>query len=116
MGGRDRVAFAAGLCQNSATPSTTGDDEGEAMPQNDSVKLYSLSTCSHCKATKRLLDECTIQYEFTDVDLLQGKERAAILEDVKKFNPKCSFPTIIIGEKVIIGYREKEIKEALGIP
>jgi glutaredoxin-like protein NrdH len=87
---------------------------GRVMTQ-DSVKMYSLSTCSHCKATKKLLDECTIAYEFTDVDLLKGKERAAILEDVKKFNPNCSFPTIIIGDKVIVGYKEKEIKEALGL-
>ena len=77
--------------------------------------LYALSTCSHCKSTKRLLDECTIQYEFVDVDLLEGEERAAILDDVKKLNPKCSFPTIIIGEKVIVGFKEKEIKEALGL-
>ena len=47
--------------------------------------------------------------------MLEGDERKAILEDVKKFNPKCSFPTIIIGEKVIVGYKEDEIKEALGI-
>jgi glutaredoxin len=79
------------------------------------VKLYSLSTCSHCRAAKRLLDECTVQYEFTDVDLLDGDERATILEDVRKVNPRCSFPTIIIGETVIIGYREAEIKNALGI-
>ncbi|WP_028325904.1 glutaredoxin family protein [Desulfatirhabdium butyrativorans] len=79
------------------------------------VKLYTLSTCSHCKSTKKLLADCTIQYDFVDVDLLQGEERSAILEDVKKFNPKCSFPTIIIGDKVIVGYKEKEIKEALGL-
>lgn len=79
------------------------------------VKIYSLSTCSHCKATKKLLNECTVQYDFVDVDLTHGDERKAILEDVKKFNPKCSFPTIIIGEKVIVGYKEDEIKEALGI-
>jgi len=79
------------------------------------VKIFSLSTCSHCKATKKLLGECTVQYDFVDVDLLQGEERAAVLEDVKKFNPKCSFPTIIIGEKVIVGYKENEIKEALGL-
>ena len=79
------------------------------------VKLYSLSTCSHCKATKRLLEECTVQYEFTDVDLLEGDERAAILEDIRKLNPRCSFPTIIIGNTVIVGYREAEIKKALGI-
>jgi glutaredoxin len=56
-----------------------------------------------------------VEYEFTDVDLLQGGERTAILEDVKKWNPQCSFPTIIIGDKVIIGYKEDEIKEALGL-
>jgi glutaredoxin-like protein NrdH len=79
------------------------------------VKIYTLSTCSHCKATKTLLNDCAVEYEFTDVDLLQGGERTAILEDVKKWNPRCSFPTIIIGDKVIIGYKEEEIKEALGL-
>jgi len=87
--------------------------KGEMSEQ--SVQLYSLSTCSHCKATKNLLADCTVKYEFVDVDLLQGEERAAILEDVKKFNPKCSFPTIIIGNTVIVGFKEKEIKEALGL-
>jgi len=79
------------------------------------VKLYALSTCSHCKSTKKLLDECTVEYQVVDVDLLEGEERKAILEDVKKINPRCSFPTVIIGEKVIVGYKEKEIKEALGL-
>ena len=79
------------------------------------VKVFSLSTCSHCKATKKYLSDCTIKYEFVDVDLLQGDERKAIIEDVKKFNPRCSFPTIIIGNKVIVGFKEKEIKEALGM-
>ncbi len=79
------------------------------------VKIYSLSTCSHCKSTKKLLSECTVKYDFVDVDLLEGEERKAILADVKKMNPKCSFPTIIIGEKVIVGYKEEEIREALGL-
>ncbi|MFH1243657.1 MAG: glutaredoxin family protein [Pseudomonadota bacterium] len=79
------------------------------------VKIYTLSTCSHCKATKRFLDDCNVQYDFEDVDLLQGVERAVILEDVRKLNPRCSFPTIIIGDKVIVGYKEKDIKEALGL-
>ncbi|SPD74650.1 Glutaredoxin [uncultured Desulfobacterium sp.] len=80
-----------------------------------SVKLYSLSTCGHCKATKQLLNDCAVKYDFEDVDLLEGKEREAILEDVKKLNPKCSFPTIVIGNKVIVGFKENEIREALGL-
>ena len=79
------------------------------------VKIFSLSTCSHCKATKKFLGDCTIKYDFVDVDLVKGEERSAILEEVKKFNPKCSFPTVIIGDKVIVGFKEKEIKEALGL-
>jgi glutaredoxin len=84
------------------------------MPDAE-VKLYSLSTCSHCKATKQFLSDCTVKYSFIDVDLLEGEERRAIIEDVKKLNPRCSFPTIIIGEIVIVGYKEKEIREALGL-
>jgi len=84
------------------------------MSENN-VKIYALSTCSHCKSTKKFLSECAIKNDFVDVDLLEGEERKAILEDVKKFNPKCSFPTIIIGEKVVVGYKEEEIKEALGL-
>ena len=79
----------------------------------EAVKLYTLSTCSHCKATKRFLNDCAIKFEFEDVDLLQGEERAAILEEVKKWNPDCSFPTIIIGDKVIVGFKEDEIRKVL---
>jgi len=81
----------------------------------DPIMIYTLSTCGHCKATKRFLDECKIKFEFEDVDLLKGEERAAMLEEVKRWNPNCSFPTIIIGDKVIVGYKEDEIKEALGL-
>lgn len=79
------------------------------------VKMYTLSTCSHCKDTKKFLDSCQVKYEFTDVDLLDGEERMAILEDVRKWNPRCSFPTIIIGDVVIVGFKEDEIREALDL-
>ena len=79
------------------------------------VTIYSLSTCSHCKKSKRLIGECAIKYEFIDVDTLDGEERKAILADVKRFNPRCSFPTIVIGDTVIVGYKEEEIKTALGL-
>ena len=82
---------------------------------NPHIKIYTLSTCSHCKSTKKLLDECSIKYEFTDVDLLSGAERQAIIDEVKRFNPECSFPTIIIGDRVIIGFKEQEIRKALGL-
>ncbi len=79
------------------------------------VKIYSLSTCRHCKDAKKFLNDCTVKYDFIDVDLLNRKERNEILEEIKKFNPDCSFPTILIGDKVIAGFKEAEIKKALGI-
>ncbi len=79
------------------------------------VLLYALSTCSHCKSTKRLLDENGIQYECLEVDLTQGPEREAAIDQVKKYNPACTFPTLVVGEKVIVGFRENEIKETLGL-
>ena len=79
------------------------------------VMIYTISTCSHCKATKKMLDECSVKYEFTDVDLLTGEERRRILDEVKRLNPNCSFPTITIGDKVIVGFKEQEIRDALGL-
>ena len=82
---------------------------------SEKPKLYALSTCSHCKSTKKLLSECEVEYDYVEVDDLEGEERKAILEDIKAINPRCSFPTIKINETVIVGFKEKEIKKALGV-
>ncbi|VEN73553.1 Glutaredoxin [Candidatus Desulfarcum epimagneticum] len=79
------------------------------------VKLYSLSTCGHCNSTKKLLRECDVEFTYVDVDVTTGDERAQLIEEIKKINARGSFPTIVIGEKVIVGYNEKEIREALNI-
>ncbi|KJR97763.1 MAG: glutaredoxin [Desulfobulbaceae bacterium BRH_c16a] len=79
------------------------------------IKLYSLSTCSHCRAIKKLLEDDARMFEFVDVDLLQGKERRVILEEVRQLNRRCSFPTMLIGDTIIVGYRLNDIREALGI-
>jgi glutaredoxin-like protein NrdH len=46
---------------------------------------------------------------------LEGQERKAVLAEIRELNPRCSFPTIKINDVVIVGYKEKQIKEALGI-
>jgi len=79
------------------------------------VKLYSLSTCSHCRCTKEFFNDCGVKFECTDVDKVPKEDLSAILEEIKKLNERCSFPTIVIGDQVIVGYKEKEIKEALGL-
>jgi glutaredoxin-like protein NrdH len=85
-------------------------------PDKRRIKLYTLSTCSHCNRAKRFFKESGIDVEFTDVDLLSGEERAATLDEVRKLNPDCSFPTICIDEHVIVGFNEDKLKKALKIP
>jgi glutaredoxin len=79
------------------------------------VKMYTLSTCGHCKSAKNFMGEHGVEHHFTDVDLLSGDERKTVLDEVRKYNPGCSFPTILVGEKVIIGFNELAIREALGL-
>lgn len=78
------------------------------------VALYALSTCVWCKKTKRLLDEMGIEYEYVFVDQLKGREEAKAMAEVARFNPPQSFPTMVIdGEKVIVGFKEAEIRKVL---
>ena len=86
-----------------------------AGKKNGKVMLYALSTCGWCRKTKTLLDELGVEYDFTDVDLLKGAEQEAVIKEVKKHNPECNFPTIVIdNRKCIVGFKEEDIREALG--
>lgn len=79
-----------------------------------SIMLYALSTCQWCNKTKELLKELGVEFAYQYVDLLEGKERDDALDAVEKVNPQGAFPTLVIdGAKVILGFREKEIREAL---
>jgi glutaredoxin len=80
------------------------------------VKMYTLSTCRHCKAAKQFLRECGVAFDFTDVDALSGAEREAVLAEVRRYNPECSFPTIIVGDQVIVGNDEAALRKALRLP
>lgn len=79
------------------------------------IRLYTLSTCSHCNRTKKFFRDCGIDVEFTDVDLLTGAEREKMLDEVRKLNPDCSFPTICIGDMVIVGFNEEKLRNTLNL-
>ena len=83
-----------------------GKDSGQVM-------LYALSTCIWCKKTKALLDELGVAYDYEYVDLLQGSERTEVINEVRQWNPACSFPTLVIDDKCIVGFQENKVREAL---
>lgn len=78
------------------------------------VMLYALSTCGWCKRTKGLLEDMKVDFYYTDVDLLQGAERTAAIDAIKKWNPRCSFPSLVYNDsQCIIGFDEAKIKDIL---
>jgi len=78
------------------------------------IFMYALSTCGWCKKTKALLRERNVDFEFVDVDLLSGEERDRVRDEMAKVNPRKSFPTLVVGDDVIVGYDRARILEAVG--
>ena len=83
-----------------------GENKGKIM-------LYALSTCGWCRKTKELLNELDVEYEYIYVDLLEYEDKDNAMDQVKKWNPRLSFPTLVIDDKCIVGFKEDEIREAL---
>jgi glutaredoxin-like protein NrdH len=80
------------------------------------ILLYALSTCGWCKKTKDFLNNLGVEYSYIFVDLLEDTDRDNVMNEVRKWNPACSFPTIVINNKdCIVGFKEDKIKEALGL-
>jgi glutaredoxin-like protein NrdH len=78
------------------------------------VMLFALSTCGWCAKTRKLLEDLGVAYDYEYVDQLQGAERQESIKKVTKWNPACSFPTLVLNDqKCIIGFKEDEIREAL---
>lgn len=83
------------------------------MTENNKPFLYTLSTCIHCRNTKEFLDDKGVAYDCVDVDKLQGDERQRIIDEIKQYNPALSFPTIVIGDHVIVGFKKEELLKCL---
>jgi glutaredoxin-like protein NrdH len=78
------------------------------------VKLYSLSTCPVCKKVKEFLASNSIEHELIEVDTLESGEQWLAMKELKKINPKETFPTVVV-EKAIVGYDEEGLKQILEI-
>ena len=79
--------------------------------------MYTISTCGFCKAAKAFLNEQGIPFEFVDIDLLDQDEKRRVLQEARAIagRDRIAFPTIVIGDTVIIGFKEYEIRKALGL-
>jgi glutaredoxin len=69
----------------------------------------------HLCCGRRFFTDNGIRMEFIDVDLLTGEERERIMNEIRKLNPDCTFPTICIGDTIVVGFNEEKLKKALGL-
>jgi glutaredoxin-like protein NrdH len=79
------------------------------------VKLYALSTCPYCRMTRRYLDENAVEYDLTEVDLLEGQTKDDAVAEVRRISGGASFPVVVIGDEVIVGFNKVRIRELLGL-
>lgn len=87
--------------------------DGQDVP-NRKVRLYSLSTCPICSCMKKFLKGHGVECEIIDVDTLESGEQWVKSKELRSYNPKATYPTLVI-EQVITGFEEQELKEALGL-
>jgi glutaredoxin len=86
---------------------------GETKQRDRKVRLYSLSTCPICSRIKRFLRDNNIDCEVIDVDTLDSGEQWVKSKELKQYNPKATYPTLVI-EEVMTNFDEQALKEALG--
>ena len=78
------------------------------------IMVFALSTCVWCNRTKKYLNEIGADYYFANVDQLSGDEREETEKEIMKWNPSCSFPTIIFNDSnCVVGFNPDEISKSL---
>lgn len=83
------------------------------LNQDSQIILYSLQTCTHCKDVKQYLKALKVSFKTIYVDMLLGEERSETLRRLRRINPEASFPTLVMGDRIIIGFKKGEIDSAL---
>lgn len=87
--------------------------QGEQKAQ---LMLYALSTCVWCGKTKEFLDQHGLAYDYVFVDQLDKPDRSQAMDQIARWNPACSFPTLVIDNaSCIVGFKPDELKEKLGL-
>lgn len=74
------------------------------------VKIYTTPNCPFCQMAKNFLRERDIKFEEIDV---QENQKAA--EEMVRKSGQLGVPVIEINNKIIVGFDEKAIKEALNL-
>ena len=74
--------------------------------------MYTLQTCLHCVHLKHFLDDHGISHHLVYVDDFEGEQRRELMAKVRSWNPRGSFPTLVLPEgRVSVGFREAQVRK-----
>ncbi len=83
-------------------------------PVSDKPIMYALTTCLHCKNTKKFLEENHFEVTVIHLDDYCDAQRAELMEKVRTYNPRGTFPVVLMPNgKVIVGFRKILLEEAM---
>ncbi|HLC68885.1 MAG TPA: glutaredoxin family protein [Candidatus Bilamarchaeaceae archaeon] len=74
------------------------------------VIVYSTEWCPWCSKAKEWLAKNSVKFENRDVE-----KNAEYAEEMQNKSHQTSIPVIDIDGKIIIGYNEQAMKQALGL-
>jgi len=72
------------------------------------IKIYTTPTCPYCMMVKKYLRDRKIEFEDIDVSLDRSKA-----EEMVKISGQMGVPVILIDKRVIIGFDQGKIENAL---
>jgi glutaredoxin len=77
------------------------------------IKVYALSTCPYCHQARAFLDESGVAYDVVEVDKLAGAARNDAIDEVQRLSGGTSFPVVVIGDEVVVGYDKSRIQRLI---
>ena len=79
------------------------------------VFMYTLSTCPWCRKAKAYFTDRNIPFQYIDYDLQSVEEQERIEQETKKRSGPLSFPWVLIGDDLVVGWNPAKYDELLAL-
>ncbi len=77
------------------------------------IVMYGLTTCPHCKRTRKFLEEMGVDFEIVWIDKLEGDERKKTIKRVHEISGSYSVPLVVKGSKFVLGFNKEKLMELI---
>jgi glutaredoxin len=79
------------------------------------VFMYTLSTCPWCRKAKKYFTDRGIEFDYVDYDLQPVQEQEKIEQEMKQRGGPLSFPWVLIGDDLVVGWNPAKYDELLAL-